>query len=56
MYYRYYMLGEALEERVHKALSRTFEEMKKEEEPFDPESYFNFLLANILFGLCFGGT
>ena len=49
------MLGEALEERVHKALPTMFEEMKKEKDSFDPEPYINFLMGNILVGLCFGG-
>ena len=49
------MQGEALEGRVHDAVSVIFEEMKKETKPFDPELYIDFIVCNILSGLCFGG-
>lgn len=52
---RYYMMGEALEERVHDAVFTAIEELKKETGPFDPEDYVNFIVGNILTGLCFGG-
>ena len=52
---RYYMMGEALEERVHDSVSTAIEELKKETGPFDPEDYVNFIVGNILTGLCFGG-
>ena len=53
---RHYMQGDALEERVHKAINIVFEEMKKEKEPFDPVVYVNFIVGNILMALCFGET
>ena len=49
------MQGEALEERVHNAVSVMFEEMVKEKKPFDPRMYVNFIVGNILGGLCFAG-
>ena len=49
------MIGEALEERVHDAVSTAIIELKKETGPFDPEDYVNFIVGNILTGLCFGG-
>ena len=49
------MQGQALEERVHSAVSVVFEEMKKEEEPYDPEIYVNCIVCNIIIGICFGG-
>ena len=36
---RYYMQGDALEERLHTALNSTFDLMKEETKPFDPEKY-----------------
>ena len=53
--FRHYMQGEALEERIHDAVSVVFEEMKKEKTSFDPTMYINFIVGNILTGLCFGG-
>lgn len=49
------MMGEALEERVHDAVSTAILEMKKETGPFNPEVYIDFIVANMLTGLCFGG-
>ena len=49
------MMGEALENRVHDAVSTAFVEMKKEAAPFDPKCYINFIVGNFLTGLCFGG-
>ena len=48
----HYMLGDKLEERVHKAISVTFEEQR----PFDPAEVLDFLIAYILYGVCFNGT
>lgn len=52
---RHYMLGQALEERVHDAVEVVFEELIKQKEPFDPVDYINSIVGNILIGLCFGG-
>ena len=49
------MMGQALEERVHDAVSTAIEELKKETKPFDPENAVNFIVTNILTGLCFSG-
>ena len=49
------MVGEALENRVHGAVSTAIVELKKESAPFDPKCYVNFIVGNILTGLCFGG-
>ena len=49
------MMGEALEDRVHNAVSTAIVELKREKGPFDPECYINFIVGNILTGLCFGG-
>ena len=49
------MMGQALEQRVHEAVSTVFEEIGKQTEPTDPENYVNFIVGNILCGLCFGG-
>ena len=53
---RHFLVREALEEKVHKAVRVSFEEMKKQQNPFDPTKYIDFMMGNILFGLCFGGT
>ena len=49
------MQGEALQERVHDAVTVIFSEMRKEQKPFDPEMYINFIVCHILNGLLFGG-
>ena len=49
------MMGEALEERVHDAAVTVIDELTKQKEPIDPENYVNFIVGNILTGLCFGG-
>ena len=49
------MQGQALEDRVHDALATVHDEMKKEQKPFDPGNYMDFIVGNILIGLCFGG-
>ena len=53
---RQYMQGDALEERVHTAVKVIFDEMKQETKPFDPVNYINFIMGNILTGMCFGGS
>ena len=53
--FRHYMMGEALDDRVHDAVSTAIVELKKETGPFDPAGYINFIVGNILTGLCFGG-
>ena len=50
------MHDEALEKRIHQAITIVFDEMKKEKEPFDPVTYVNFIVGNILLGVCFGET
>lgn len=52
---RSYMQGDALQRRVHDAIETAFEEMDKISGPVDPKEYLNFIVANILTGLCFGG-
>ena len=52
--FRHYMQGNALEERVHKAVTCIFEEMRKVTEPFDPAKYINFIVGNIVVGMCYG--
>ena len=53
---RHFMQGDMLDERIHSAIKTIFQEMKKETAPFDPVKYINFLMGNILLGLCFGET
>ena len=48
------MMGQALEERVHDAMSAAIVELKKQTKPFDPENIVNFIVGNMLTGLCFG--
>ena len=47
------MQGKALEERIHSALETTFQVLQTQTEAFCPEDSINFLLSNILMGLCF---
>ena len=49
------MSGDALEKRIHSAVLVVMDEIKKLKEPTDPVDNINFLVVNILFGLCFGG-
>ena len=49
------MMGEALEERVHDAVSVAIEELQKQKGPLDPKDHINFIVGNILTGLCFAG-
>ncbi|WAR13129.1 CP17A-like protein [Mya arenaria] len=54
---RYYMQGPALEHRVHAALETALAEMDGHaDSPFDPVEHINFIVGNILTGLCFGGS
>lgn len=53
---RHYMQGDALEERLHTTINTIFDLMKQEKQPFDPEKYINFIMGNILTGICFGGS
>lgn len=52
------MQGPALEHRIHAALEAAFEEIDKHVggRPFDNTEYINFIVGNILTGLCFGAT
>ena len=50
------MQGDMLDERIHSAATTIFQEMKKETTAFDPVKYINFLMGNILLGLCYGET
>ncbi|WAR13178.1 CP17A-like protein [Mya arenaria] len=53
---RHYMQGPALEHRVHAALETALAEMDGHADtPFDPVEHVNFIVGNILAGLCFGG-
>ncbi|KAL4220212.1 cytochrome P450 2 subfamily U member 1 [Mactra antiquata] len=52
---RHYMQGDALENRINDATSTAFEVIDKINGEFDPEEHVNFLIGNILTGLCFGG-
>jgi hypothetical protein len=49
------MKGDALQLRVHDAMETAFVEMDKVKEEFDPSEYLNYIVGNILTGLCFGG-
>jgi hypothetical protein len=49
------MQGGALEHRIFDAMKTVFVEIDKVTDQFDPEQYINFILCNILTGLCFGG-
>ena len=49
------MRGDALEKRIHQAAEAGLKEMEKEKGPFDPKEYINFIIGNILMGLCYGG-
>ena len=53
---RHYLKGDALEGRLHSAINSTFDLMKRESKPFDPANYVNFIMGNILIGICFGGS
>ncbi|WAR13111.1 CP17A-like protein [Mya arenaria] len=54
---RHYMQGPALEQRVHAALETALAEMDGHaDSPFDPIEHINFIVGNILTGLCFGGS
>ena len=53
--FRHYMQGQALEERIHTALRTTFPVIEKQTEAFNPKEVINFLVTNILMGLCFHG-
>ncbi|XP_052815704.1 steroid 17-alpha-hydroxylase/17,20 lyase-like [Mya arenaria] len=54
---RHYMQGPALEQRVHTALETALAEMDGHaDSPFDPIEHINFIVGNILTGLCFGGS
>ena len=48
------MLGQALEERVHDCLENALVELGKQTAPFDPAEHINFIVGNLLIGLCFG--
>ena len=50
-----YMQGEKLERRVHDAVGTAIEEMEKQSGPVQPSEYINYIVGNILLGLCFGG-
>ncbi|XP_053404456.1 steroid 17-alpha-hydroxylase/17,20 lyase-like [Mercenaria mercenaria] len=52
---RYYLQGDALEHRIHDAVEMAFVEIDKVSGQFDPADYINFIVVNILTGLCFGG-
>ncbi|KAL4220119.1 hypothetical protein ACF0H5_020530 [Mactra antiquata] len=52
---RHYMQGDALEKRINDALETAFIEIDKVTGEFDPAEYINFIVVNILTGLCFGG-
>ena len=49
------MQGDALEHRISDALETAFVEIDKVSGQFDPELHINFIVTNILTGLCFGG-
>ena len=49
------MQGHALEERIHTALKTTFPVLEQHTEPFAPNEAIDFLVSNILTGLCFNG-
>ncbi|XP_053404194.1 steroid 17-alpha-hydroxylase/17,20 lyase-like isoform X2 [Mercenaria mercenaria] len=52
---RHYMQGDALQNRVHDAVETTLFEIDQLSGEFDPSEYINFIVGNILTGLCFGG-
>ncbi|XP_060557494.1 steroid 17-alpha-hydroxylase/17,20 lyase-like isoform X2 [Ruditapes philippinarum] len=52
---RHYMQGEALQLRIHDAMETAFVEVDKVKGAFDPAEYINYIVGNILTGLCFGG-
>ena len=52
----HYVLRDKLEEMVHKAISVTFEELGKKKSPFDPKVHLDFLIAHILYDVCFNET
>ena len=55
--FRHYMQGPALENRLKSALESAFEEMDKhlDGQPFDCAEHVNYIVGNLLTGLCFGG-
>ncbi|XP_053400359.1 steroid 17-alpha-hydroxylase/17,20 lyase-like isoform X2 [Mercenaria mercenaria] len=52
---RYYMQGDALEHRIHEAVKTAFDEIDTISGQFDPVEYINFIVVNIITGLCYGG-
>ncbi|XP_045201678.2 steroid 17-alpha-hydroxylase/17,20 lyase-like isoform X3 [Mercenaria mercenaria] len=52
---RHYMQGDALQNRVHDAVETAFVEIDHISRVFDPAEYINYIVGNILTGLCFGG-
>jgi hypothetical protein len=49
------MQGEALQLRIHDAMETAFVEVDTVKGEFDPTEYINYIVGNILTGLCFGG-
>jgi hypothetical protein len=49
------MQEDALEHRIVDAMKTAFVEIDKITGQFDPGQYINFIILNILTGLCFGG-
>ena len=46
--------GQALENRVHSCLEEALLELEKHKDTFDPTEHINFIVGNLITGLCFG--
>ena len=52
---RHFMLGDAFEEKVHKAFNLVSEEFKNIKTSFNPEEHIDLMICNILISVLFGG-
>ncbi|KAL4226039.1 hypothetical protein ACF0H5_014027 [Mactra antiquata] len=52
---RHYMQGDALEKRIYEAINEIYKVIEKQNADFDPADCINYLITNIMTGICFGG-
>ena len=50
---RHYLQGDVLQEKVHRAVTVVFEQLKSQKEPIDPEGYITFIVGFILMGVSY---
>ena len=53
---RHFLLGNALEERIHLAINLLSDELNSAGTPVNPKRYIDLMMGNILIGVCFGGA